>query len=111
MIPWQLIKLRWNCVSKPPTVFANFNRHYAEHSGYWQTTDFVKAAQAVPETEWPIKFYDSVTGSFHGFVFEGESKAWLAQFPGRGNQLGESSVPEGRREHFGVGDAFGTQHS
>ena len=37
----------------------NFNRHYAEYAGYWQTTDFLKT---LDQMEQPIKFYDSVTG-------------------------------------------------
>jgi hypothetical protein len=56
-------KLRWNCDNETADRICNFNRHYAEHGGYWTSTDFVKFAQAVPESEYPIKFYDSVTGA------------------------------------------------
>jgi hypothetical protein len=79
-------KLRWNCDFETADRICNFNRHYAEHSGYWQTTDFVKAAQAVPESEWPIKFYDSVTGkllfmapvgrSMDNFLKESQKHGW-----------------------------------
>ena len=41
-------------------VAGNFNRHYAEHSGYFEKTEFVKDAQAAASGE--INFYDSNTG-------------------------------------------------
>lgn len=52
-------KLRWNCDFETADRICNFNRHYAEFAGYWQTTDFLKNLK---EEETPIKFYDSVTG-------------------------------------------------
>jgi peptide methionine sulfoxide reductase MsrB len=61
----------------------NFNRHYAEHAGYWQTTAFLKS---VDKEEKPIQFYDSVTGkllftapvgrSMENFVKESLSHGW-----------------------------------
>lgn len=65
---------------------SNFNRHYAEFGGYWATTDFVKAAQAMPADQWPIQFYDSVTGkllfqapinrSMDDFLLESQKHGW-----------------------------------
>lgn len=53
-------KLRWSCDRDTADRICNFNRHYAEFSGYFQKTDFVKAAkQASAEG---IIFYDSNTG-------------------------------------------------
>lgn len=52
--------LRWNCDYNTADRICNFNRHYAEYAGYWQTTDFLKS---IPNEEQPIKFYDSVTGA------------------------------------------------
>ena len=51
--------LRWNCDYASADRICNFNRHYAEHAGYWQTTDFLKTYK---NEEQPIKFYDSNTG-------------------------------------------------
>jgi hypothetical protein len=52
--------LRWKCDYDTADRICNFNRHYAEHGGYWETTDFLKT---LSEEEQPIKFYDSVTGA------------------------------------------------
>jgi hypothetical protein len=44
---------------------SNFNRHYAEYSGYWMTTEFMKYVNehtAKNGNSTPIEFYDSVTG-------------------------------------------------
>eukprot|EP00566_Odontella_aurita_P027644 CAMPEP_0113531920 /NCGR_PEP_ID=MMETSP0015_2-20120614/3763_1 /TAXON_ID=2838 /ORGANISM="Odontella" /LENGTH=166 /DNA_ID=CAMNT_0000430807 /DNA_START=115 /DNA_END=615 /DNA_ORIENTATION=+ /assembly_acc=CAM_ASM_000160 len=51
--------LRWECEGKTADKICNFNRHYAEHSGYFQTTSFVEDAKAAGGE---IKFYDSNTG-------------------------------------------------
>lgn len=50
--------LRWKCDRKLADRICNFNRHYAENSGYWSSkTTFSKEAG-----EEPITFYDSNTG-------------------------------------------------
>mmetsp|Transcript_23921 Transcript_23921/g.31773 ORF Transcript_23921/g.31773 Transcript_23921/m.31773 type:complete len:162 (+) Transcript_23921:149-634(+) len=51
--------LKWGCDQKTADRICNFNRHYAEHSGYFATTNFVKDATA---TSGEITFYDSNTG-------------------------------------------------
>jgi hypothetical protein len=33
--------LRWNCDRDTADRICCFNRHYAEHSGYWKTTSFL----------------------------------------------------------------------
>jgi peptide methionine sulfoxide reductase MsrB len=53
--------LRWNCDYSTADRICNFNRHYAEYSGYWQTTDFLKDIDS--NSNEPISFYDSVTGA------------------------------------------------
>ena len=53
--------LRWNCDFETADRICNFNRHYAEYAGYWQTTDFLKYIKENPDK--PIDFYDSVTGN------------------------------------------------
>ena len=75
--------LRWKCDFDTADRICNFNRHYAEHGGYWETTDFLKT---LSEEELPIKFYDSVTGahlftapigrSMDDFVKESISHGW-----------------------------------
>jgi hypothetical protein len=52
-------KLRWGCDTDTADRICNFNRHYAEHSGYFEKTSFVKDASA---TSGEINFYDSNTG-------------------------------------------------
>jgi len=48
-----------------------FNRHYAEHSGYWLRTKFMKEANRSGEN-----FYDPVTGKL---LFQGpRSRSWAA---------------------------------
>ena len=51
--------LRWGCDFETADRISNFNRHYAEHAGYWQTTKYL---EEVSKTE-PTKYYDSVTGA------------------------------------------------
>ena len=51
--------LRWGCDFKTADNICCFNRHYAEHSGYWvMKTSFL---DEVSRTE-PTTYYDSVTG-------------------------------------------------
>ncbi|KAG7361661.1 hypothetical protein IV203_036762 [Nitzschia inconspicua] len=78
--------LRWNCDYDTADRICNFNRHYAEYAGYWQTTDFLKAAKEMKPSDLPIKFYDSVTGallfeapkgrSMEVFLKESASHGW-----------------------------------
>lgn len=66
-----------------PNSICNFNRHYAEHAGYWESTSFLKEAQQV---EGEIDFFDSNSGkllftaprgrSFSEFVRESKSHGW-----------------------------------
>mmetsp|Transcript_84606 Transcript_84606/g.244560 ORF Transcript_84606/g.244560 Transcript_84606/m.244560 type:complete len:208 (+) Transcript_84606:80-703(+) len=75
--------LRWGCDYDTADRICNFNRHYAEYAGYWQTTEFLKN---LDNEEKPIKFYDSVTGkllftapigrSMEDFVKESLSHGW-----------------------------------
>jgi hypothetical protein len=50
--------LRWGADRQTADRICNFNRHYAEHSGYFEQTDLVKDAKGQSE----ISFYDSNTG-------------------------------------------------
>ena len=51
--------LRWGCDWGTADRICSFNRHYAEHSGYWEN---IKAFFAEMEKNQEITFYDSVTG-------------------------------------------------
>lgn len=57
--------LRWGCDNKLADRISNYNRHYAEHSGYWETTFFLSEVAgngSKPSSENPVAFYDSNTG-------------------------------------------------
>jgi len=76
--------LRWNCDVATADRICNHNRHYAEHSGYWERkTTFLKEESAASGE---ITFCDSNTGKplFHGprnrswasFVDESKAHGW-----------------------------------
>jgi len=74
--------LRWGCDYATADRICNFNRHYAEFAGYWQTTKYL---DEVSKTE-PTEYYDSVTGkllftapigrSMEEFLVESASHGW-----------------------------------
>eukprot|EP00980_Cylindrotheca_fusiformis_P029806 scaffold23891_cov132-Cylindrotheca_fusiformis.AAC.1 len=53
-------KLRWNCDWETADRICNFNRHYAERSGYWKTTTFLDDLDQSSDEK--ITFYDSNSG-------------------------------------------------
>lgn len=77
-----MLNLRWNCNHDTADRICCFNRHYAEHSGYWETTSFLQEVDRESE----ITFYDSVTGkplfiaprgrTFEEFRKESVSHGW-----------------------------------
>ena len=78
--------LRWDCDRKVADNICNFNRHYAEYRGYWQSTPFIQQAKEEYEKNGEIKFYDSNTGkllfiapkgrSFDEFIQESVGHGW-----------------------------------
>eukprot|EP00549_Striatella_unipunctata_P016563 CAMPEP_0118696536 /NCGR_PEP_ID=MMETSP0800-20121206/13905_1 /TAXON_ID=210618 ORGANISM="Striatella unipunctata, Strain CCMP2910" /NCGR_SAMPLE_ID=MMETSP0800 /ASSEMBLY_ACC=CAM_ASM_000638 /LENGTH=182 /DNA_ID=CAMNT_0006595667 /DNA_START=71 /DNA_END=619 /DNA_ORIENTATION=- len=74
--------LRWGCDWDTADRICNFNRHYAEFSGYWETTKFLKEESS----SGLVTFYDSNTGkplfvapkgrSFDDFVHESQGHGW-----------------------------------
>jgi len=78
--------LRWNCDRKVADKICNFNRHYAESSGYWTSTKFLEEAKKEYDEKGEINFYDSNTGkllfvapkgrSFEDFVKESRAHGW-----------------------------------
>ena len=74
--------LRWNCNNETADSVCNFNRHYAEHSGYFTETTFLSEENGEKE----ITFYDSVTGkplyiaprgrTWKEFVIESQAHGW-----------------------------------
>lgn len=78
--------LRWGCEWNTADRICNFNRHYAEPAGYWETTSFLSdVSEALRQGE-EITFYDSNTGkplfvapkgrSFEEFVKESHAHGW-----------------------------------
>jgi len=53
--------LRWQCNRSKADNICCYNRHYAEHSGYYATTPFVQYVKERGDTK-PTVFYDSVSG-------------------------------------------------
>mmetsp|Transcript_26743 Transcript_26743/g.77105 ORF Transcript_26743/g.77105 Transcript_26743/m.77105 type:complete len:197 (-) Transcript_26743:1227-1817(-) len=82
--------LRWDCDGKTADRICNFNRHYAEYSGYWEGTSFLQemggGADGGGGPSAPIRFYDSNTGkllfeapkgrTWEEFVRESKSHGW-----------------------------------
>lgn len=76
--------LRWGCDIDTADRICNFNRHYAEHAGYWTTTNFLKEGGVDQAGE--TTYFDSVTGkplfiaprgrTFEEFVAESKSHGW-----------------------------------
>ena len=78
--------LRWGCDVKLADDICNFNRHYAENSGYFKSTKFLKEEGGKATEDNPITFYDSNTGkplfvapkgrTMEQFIAESESHGW-----------------------------------
>merc|ERR1719359_2495224 len=49
--------LRWSCDNETADRICCFNRHYAEHSGYWLKTTFMQEVDKAGKTT----YYDSVS--------------------------------------------------
>jgi len=74
--------LRWGCDPKLADRICNFNRHYAEHSGYFEGTSFIDAIKSAGE----ITFYDSNSGkplyvaprgrTVEAFLVESRAHGW-----------------------------------
>lgn len=74
--------LRWGCDSEEADRLCNYNRYYAEFSGFWKTTSFLSENSGKEE----VTFFDSDTGkplftaprgrSFEDFVRESEKHGW-----------------------------------
>ncbi|MCB9640385.1 MAG: hypothetical protein H6727_15925, partial [Myxococcales bacterium] len=81
-IPVQL-DLRYGCNTKLADKICNFNRHYAEHAGYFQETQWL--AQ-IDKSGAPTTYYDSNTGkplfqapvgrTFEEFLAESRAHGW-----------------------------------
>lgn len=79
--------LRWSCDVETSDRICNFNRHYAEYAGYWESTSFLKEHSAASVLEnGEITFYDSNSGkplfyaprgrTFDEFVSESKRHGW-----------------------------------
>jgi|EP00979_Chaetoceros_neogracilis_P004620 peptide methionine sulfoxide reductase MsrB len=78
--------LRWKCDRSTADRICNYNRHYAEGSGYWKKTSFLTEEKVTGSNGEEITFYDSNTGkplfiaprgrSFEAFVKESSNHGW-----------------------------------
>lgn len=79
-------RLRWGCDTDVADRICNYNRHYAEYSGYFEETSFLAEESDMASEATPIDFYDSNTGkllftvpkgrSFQDFVTESRRHGW-----------------------------------
>jgi len=77
--------LRWGCNQDTADRICNFNRHYAEHSGYFEKTSFIEESKKTGN-DGKINFYDSNTGkllftapqgrSLNDFLIESRAHGW-----------------------------------
>jgi len=51
--------LLWGCDVETADRICNFNRHFAEYAGYWETTTFLSDVEQNIEDGTPVTFYDS----------------------------------------------------
>jgi hypothetical protein len=79
--------LRWNCDFSTADRICNFNRHYAERSGYFEhTSSFLRDTLDAQNANEPITFYDSNTGkplfkapierTWDEFIAESKDHGW-----------------------------------
>jgi hypothetical protein len=78
--------LRWRCDQKTADRICNYNRHWAEVSGYWETTTFLSDIDIDTKSTDPVTFYDSNTGkvlftapvgrSWQDFLEESRHHGW-----------------------------------
>jgi len=63
--------LRWGCPQKKANEICCHNRHYAEHSGFWSTTNWKQSVTG----KGAVKYYDSVTGKLLFTAPQGRSES------------------------------------
>jgi hypothetical protein len=78
--------LRWSCDEATADRICNYNRHYAEQGGYWETTSFLAETAKAQASESPVTFYDSNAGeklytapldrSWKEFISESKKHGW-----------------------------------
>ena len=81
--------LRWGCDKDTADRICNYNRHYAEHSGYFLSKQrgFVASARKEFEANSEVQFFDSNTGkplfrfrgdkrTFDEFIAESRAHGW-----------------------------------
>jgi hypothetical protein len=78
--------LRWGCDESTADRICNYNRHWAEQGGYWESTSFLTETAEAQASEQPVIFYDSNTGeklytapldrSWADFIAESKKHGW-----------------------------------
>ena len=76
--------LRWDCDWNTSDRICNYNRHYAERAGYWETTEFLPSVDTAANE--PVAFYDSNSGrklftspvdrTWQDFLAESRNHGW-----------------------------------
>lgn len=85
--------LRWNVDRKVADKICNFNRHYAEHSGYLeQCPKFLAEVERAQKNNTTIVFYDSNTGKP---LFEAPKNRTMQEFLNESKQHGWPSFRDG----------------
>lgn len=79
--PVPMAKLRWNVDPKLAERICNYNRRYAEHAGYFESTGFIREIEALQGTSREqIAFFDSNAPHHLLFAIGGEAGRPWAQF-------------------------------
>jgi hypothetical protein len=108
-------KLKWGCDVKLADKICNFNRHYAEHSGYFESTSYINDVRNAGE----LTYYDSNSGkplfvapkgrTFDQYLAESRAHGWYGMRPRRH----EGATGRARRSRLGArltrGDAARTR--
>eukprot|EP00549_Striatella_unipunctata_P020435 CAMPEP_0118719658 /NCGR_PEP_ID=MMETSP0800-20121206/29628_1 /TAXON_ID=210618 ORGANISM="Striatella unipunctata, Strain CCMP2910" /NCGR_SAMPLE_ID=MMETSP0800 /ASSEMBLY_ACC=CAM_ASM_000638 /LENGTH=173 /DNA_ID=CAMNT_0006627113 /DNA_START=19 /DNA_END=541 /DNA_ORIENTATION=- len=79
-------ELKWNCDYATADRICNFNRHYAEYAGYWESTSYLSEIVGTADEAPPTRYFDSVTGnhlftapmgrSLEEYLIESKSHGW-----------------------------------
>jgi len=105
--------LRWDCDHKTASNICNYNRHYAEHSGYYEgKPKFLAEAKASSK----IEFFDSNTGkllftapigrSMDDFLIESRAHGWPSFRDAETNWENVRVLPDGETVSVGTSWEF-----
>merc|ERR1712159_94608 len=119
-------RMRWGADTKTADKICCFNRHYAEHSGYWEAF-LQKIADTRAGPDMSVTFYDSITGkpafvaprgrTWEAFVRESQAHGWpsfrdaeVVQENVRVLSNGEAVSPAGTHLGHNLPDSSGNRY-